>query len=117
MERQAAEIQNYRSTGDDLKDTLDNKEALLNSHKEVCISQYEDVDVLSELLRTETMDRDMMEERAVESSEVIKLQEAELKTLQQALKNSRYIENKQFIAGIKLCWSSCLRPSRNLSLS
>lgn len=91
MERQAAGIQNYKSRGEDLRDTLDNKQALLNSHKEVCISQYEDVDMLSEQLRTETMERDMLEERAVESSEVIKLQEAELNNLHEVLRNSRYI--------------------------
>lgn len=91
MERQAAGIQNYKSRGEDLRDTLDNKQALLNSHKEVCIAQYEDVDMLSEQLRTETMERDMLEERAVESSEVIKLQEAELNNLHEVLRNSRYI--------------------------
>jgi hypothetical protein len=91
MERQTAEIQNYKTSVDELRDRLDNKEALLNSHKEECISQYEVVENLSENLSTETMDRDMTEERAMESDEVIKLQEAELNNVHEALENSRYL--------------------------
>lgn len=89
MERQHGEIKNYEHNGNDLNDLLTEKEVLLDSQKETCINQLEEVESLTEKLALTVIDRDLMEERVTESQDVITLQEEELKTLQDVLKNSR----------------------------
>ena len=83
-------IKNYENTGKELEDQVTEKDVFLNSQKEACINLHEAVEALTFMRNISIVEGGLLEERATESEEIIKLQEKELESLTDVLKNSRY---------------------------
>lgn len=93
MGRQLEELANCSARGNDLRKTLEEKQTLLDSQKEIIIIGQEAIDSISEQREVAEQEKSVVEERAQESDAMLKGQEKEFNELQDLLgakdKNSK----------------------------
>lgn len=85
MGRQLEELANCSAKGNDLKKTLEEKQMLLDSQKEIIIIGQEAVDHIMEQREVAEQERSVVEERAQENEAMFDAQEKELNELQSLL--------------------------------
>lgn len=85
MGRQLEELANCSARGNDLKKTLEEKQMLLDSQKEIIIIGQEVVDHIMEQREVAEQERSVVEERAQENEAMFDAQEKELNELQSLL--------------------------------
>lgn len=85
MGRQLEELANCSARGNDLKKTLEEKQMLLDSQKEIIIIGQEAVDHIMEQREVAEQERSVVEERAQENEAMFDAQEKELNELQSLL--------------------------------
>lgn len=73
----------------DFQTRLEEKERLLETQKEILVVGEECMETLTERRDQEEMDRGVIEERAQESEAIIRVQQEELQSIQDALKNAK----------------------------
>ncbi|XP_048589546.1 E3 ubiquitin-protein ligase TRIM71 isoform X2 [Nematostella vectensis] len=89
IERLNQEIANQKAIGDELRSRLEEKQASLDRQKEVCIEQHEAVETLCDQADREELDRETATERALETDEVISIQERDVRSLKEAFNKAK----------------------------
>lgn len=85
MGRQLEELANCSARGNDLKKTLEEKHALLDSQKEIIIVGQEAIDSINERRDLAEQEKSVVEERAQENEAMLHAQEKEFKELESLL--------------------------------
>ena len=85
MERQLEELANCSERGNDLKKTLEEKQVLLDSQKEIMIIGQEAMDSIKERRDLAEQEKSVVQERAQENEAMLHAQEKEFKELQNLL--------------------------------
>lgn len=85
MGRQLEELNHCAGRGQDLKKTLEEKQMLLDTQKEIIIVGQEAIDSITEQRKVAEQERSVVEERAQEKEAMFEAQEKELKEIQSLL--------------------------------
>ena len=85
MERQLEELANCAARGKDLKKTLEEKQMLLDTQKEIMIIGQEAIDTISEQREVVEQERSVVEERTQEREAMFEAQEKELSEIESLL--------------------------------
>ena len=85
MGRQLEELNHCAGRGQDLKKTLEEKQMLLDTQKEIIIVGQEAIDSITEQREVAEQERSVVEERAQEKEAMFEAQEKELKEIQSLL--------------------------------
>ena len=104
MRRQLEELANYSARGNDLKKTLKEKQALLDSQKEIIIIGQEAIDSINERRDLAEQEKSVVEERAQENEAMLHARMKEFNELQsllgakdQTLKKSGRIDKRKTV--------------------